>query len=358
MIDTLTALCSIPTAPFAEQRVIDFITDWVKLRNKLKLSRDRFGNRLVELKSRARSPRTVMVAHLDHPGFIAQAMTDRQTLHAKFHGTVFAPFFVGTKVRFFDLADEITGVVTHVKADEHQRGIEATLRVKHPVATGSPGMWDVGDARVKKNIFYSRCCDDLAGCAAALSALDVVLRSDIHVNAAVLFTRAEEAGLLGSIGAAIDAKLLRKTDRIISIETSAEQPYARQGDGVIIRTGDRTSIFNSAFTQFIQARAQAITASNNTFKHHRALMPGGTCEATVFDAFGYTAAAVCIPLGNYHNMNQTTKKIAAEFIHLHDWHHMVTLLADVCAHSASFTGTHADLQHKLTQLFKAQKDLL
>ena len=43
-------------------------------------------------------------------------------------------------------------------------------------------------------------------------------------------------------------------------------------------------------------------------------MPGGTCEATVYDAYGYTAAAVCIPLGNYHNMDRGKKKIGPEYI--------------------------------------------
>jgi len=362
MTETLTAMCAVPTAPFAEQRVIDFITEWAKPRKKIKLSRDRFGNALLELNSRARSPRTVMVAHVDHPGFVARAMTDKNTLQAKFYGTVYAPFFVGSKVRFFDHADEITGVITHVKTDDRKRPVEATLKVKTPVATGSPGMWDVGVPSVKGKLFHSRCCDDLAGCAAALSALDVLLRSNVNVNAAVLFSRAEEEGFIGSIGAAMEAKLLRKTDRLISIETSAEQPYAKQGDGVVIRVGDRTSIFHSAFTQFIQRRAEAIVSTDKTFKHQRALMPGGTCEATAFDAFGYVTAAVCVPLGNYHNMKPATKtqaqKIAAEFIHLDDWHHMVTLLADVCAHGPTFTGTHTDLREKLTQLFNTRKDLL
>ena len=33
-------------------------------------------------------------------------------------------------------------------------------------------------------------------------------------------------------------------------------------------------------------------------------MPGGTCEATVYDVYGFTAARICVALGNYHNMDR------------------------------------------------------
>ena len=54
-------------------------------------------------------------------------------------------------------------------------------------------------------------------------------------------------------------------------------------------------------------------------------MPGGTCEATVYDVYGFTAASICVALGNYHNMDRERKKIAPEYIDLGDWENMVKL---------------------------------
>jgi endoglucanase len=353
----LKELSAIPTAPFVEQRVIAWVLAWAKKRRKIKVSRDRFGNILLELAGKPAKPRTVMVAHMDHPGFIADQMIDRKTLQARFYGFVSAKFFVGSTVRFFNASSEVRGKITKVQTDPAGRPIGATLSVSGPVEAGAPGMWDQGGPRIVGKRFVCRVCDDIAGVASALATMDALLRVKLTNPVAVLLTRAEEQGFVGAIAAAIDGKLLRKTDRIISIECSAQQPYAQQGNGVIVRTGDYTSIFNSAYTRFLHQRAQAIAKSDKTFKYQRALMPGGTCEATVFDAWEYTAAAVCVPLGNYHNQNTTTGKIGPEYVDLRDWHQMVALLSDVSRNGHLFTGKHTELVEQLTKRFKAHEKL-
>ncbi len=341
-----------PTASFVEDRVVTFIEQWVKQRKRLALSRDRHGNLLIANKTTSKLPRTVMVAHMDHPGFVAESMTEARTLQCRFHGYVRPEFFVGTRVRFFDRDDEITGTVTDVRAEANGRPAGATVRVSKPVATGSIGMWDVGGPRVKGGKFHCRVCDDLAGCASALAAIDLLLAKKSKAPFALLLTRAEEEAFIGAIAAVKNRQLLKKTDRIVSIETSAEQPYAQQGNGVILRVGDRTSIFHSAYTSFLNTQAEQLAKLDKTFKHQRALMPGGTCEATVFDAHHFTAAAVCVPLGNYHNMNAASGKIQAEYVDLKDWTNMVNLLAAACANSADFTGDHTALRDRLDKRFK------
>jgi len=42
-------------------------------------------------------------------------------------------------------------------------------------------------------------------------------------------------------------------------------------------------------------------------------MPGGTCEATVYDVYGFTAGSICVALGNYHNMDREKMKIGPEY---------------------------------------------
>ena len=53
------------------------------------------------------------------------------------------------------------------------------------------------------------------------------------------------------------------------------------------------------------------------FAWQRKLMDGGTCESTAFQQYGYRSAAMCLPLGNYHNMSERGA-IAAESIRLSD----------------------------------------
>lgn len=358
----LTQLCAIPTSPFNEQRVIAWVLQWSRRFRKLQVARDSFGNMLLQLPAATpaarKLPRVVMVAHLDHPGFTAIEMTDRKTLYARFNGGVRASFFIGQAVRFFDTDRTVRGRITHVDTSETGAPTGATIAVPRAVAPGTIGMWDQTEPRINKHRFSCRVCDDLAGVASALAVLEWLHRQKLKSTVAVLLTRAEEEGFIGAIAAAQDGKLLRKSDRIISIECSAEQSYARQADGVVIRTGDRTSIFNSAFTAFIQQQAEALSGKLNDFKFQRALMPGGTCEGTIFDAWGYIAAAVCVPLGNYHNMDMKSGKIGPEYVDLRDWHNMVQLLSAVACNAASFTNDHTDLQKKLLKRFDRFKPLL
>jgi hypothetical protein len=62
-------------------------------------------------------------------------------------------------------------------------------------------------------------------------------------------------------------------------------------------------------------------------------MDAGTCESTVYDQFGYVNAAVCIPLGNYHNRNVRTGRIAAEFVSMSDLRNMVRLFVAIVQNS-------------------------
>lgn len=354
----LASLCALPTAPFAEFAVMRFVADWVEKRGGLALQKDRDGNMLVERAGETGLPRTVIVAHLDHPGFIARKMLDARTLLAEFHGYVLPEFFPGGKVRFFDGDAETTATVASLNVADDGRADQVHLKVRRPVSAGSPGMWDLGGPRVAGNKFHCRVCDDLAGAAAGLCAMARLSRKRLKAPVALLLTRAEEQAFIGAISAVKNKQLLNKSDRIISIECSAEQPYAKQADGVVIRTGDRTSIFHSAFTHFLGQRAVALAKADPAFKFQRALMPGGTCEATVFDAYNYTAAAVCIPLGNYHNMNRDAKTLAAENINLADWQNLITLLTDVCGNGHAFSGHHGELRQRLSDRHEKFADLL
>src|SRR4051812_13644897 len=114
MLKLLTEVCSIPTAPFAEQQVVRYVERFVAARRGLTLTRDEAGNLLIQMKgtgSRTRK-RWVFAAHMDHPGFVARRMIDSKTLEADFRGWVQIDYVRGTRVRFFeDDGTEIAGVV-------------------------------------------------------------------------------------------------------------------------------------------------------------------------------------------------------------------------------------------------------
>lgn len=356
----LLELCSLLTAPFAEGEVIEYATGFAEQRPRLKLSRDRFGNLLLELPGRKRNiPRWVFTAHMDHPGFVAEKMLDRRTLRAAFRGGVRAEYFRGSRVRFFDDGREIRGTVQKFTIGQ-DRGYphRAILRVSAGVAPGSPGMWDQGEGRIKGGEFYCRVCDDLAGAAAALAMLNELAKHPPQATVAVLLTRAEEEGFIGAIAASRRPKLLRKTDRIIAIECSAMQPYAPQGKGAIIRVGDKTSIFNSELTYFITQQAAELAKRDKSFRYQRALMPGGTCEATVYDIYGFLASSICVPLGNYHNMDVATGKIGPEYIDLNDWRNMVKLFLHLARTAHTYEPGHKLLRKRLEKRFEKLRHLL
>lgn len=358
----LIELCSVPTAPFAEHFVIEYVKRFVAARPRLRLAADEFGNLLIELPSKARVPRWVFSAHIDHPGCVAERMLNSKTLRAAFRGGVYTAFVRGAKVRFFERdGREITGTIVRAAADDKGRAKMPTtvdVRVHAPVTAGSPGMFDQGAGRIQKRKFFSRVCDDLAGAAACLSMLDELLRKPAKVPVAVLLTRGEEEGFIGAIAASLKPDLLRRTDRVIAIECSAAQPYAPQGSGAIIRVGDRTSIFNSGLTYFLTAQAEALTKMDKRFKYQRALMPGGTCEATVYDVYGFTAASICVALGNYHNMDKQRGRIGPEFIDVNDWTSMTKLFVHLARTGHQYKPGQALLKARLEKRFAKLRRLL
>lgn len=356
MNSILREICALPTSPFCEQAVIQYIRQFCR-RHRLRLQEDIFGNLLVT--ARRGSPRWVVVAHMDHPGFVARGQTGN-TVEADFRGFVLAEVFGKPPVVFFTPAGavraKVTGVLPEAKAPR-AKSVQLRVSGSAHVPAGTPGMFDFPVAKQKGKLLHSRALDDLAGVAAALQACLNAKRRGQSGFAAFL-TRGEEEGFIGAIAAAraLRGKLLRKTDCLISIECSARQPVAVQGQGVVIRVGDRTSVFDSAATWQLSQLAETIAKRSKRFKFQRALMPGGTCEATAFALYGYRAAAVCVPLGNYHNMDREHGKLGPESIHLDDWESMVQLLTRLA--SAKPIADLTPLRGKLEQRFNTLKHLL
>ena len=77
-------------------------------------------------------------------------------------------------------------------------------------------------------------------------------------------------------------------------------------------------MFDDGLTRWLSRVATHLAGpKGNRFAWQRRLMDGGTCESTAYQLYGYRSAALCVPLGNYHNMSERGR-IAVESIRLSD----------------------------------------
>lgn len=355
----LLDLTHIPSTSGREQRVIDWVEGWVERRDDLRLTTDSAGNLLITVKGRkSKTPPVIAAAHMDHPGFVVESVRGRDVT-AVFRGGVMEQYFDGAAVEFFDLRDRShPGKVVSYDAEQKR----AVVQLKTPTSVlgiGTIGRWRFAPPKlgVKRGMLHAPACDDLAGVAAALTALDQARRKPDLRHFGVLLTRAEEEGLLGAIAAAREGTC-PDGSRILSIETSRSFPDSPVGGGPIIRVGDASTVFDSALTNRITDVARAAK-----IPYQRKLMAGGTCEATAFVGYGLSATGLCLALGNYHNMadidgvkDGTAKAaLAPEVISLEDFDGLVTLMLTV---AKDLDSSEASLRDRLDSGFDARSNLL
>ena len=358
----LIELTNLPTGAGMESRVIEWIERWARQRKTVTLTRDQYGNLTIKRKgARSKSP-IYFTAHLDHPAFAVTEVLDHgRHIQAEFRGGVQDDYFEGTRVALH-LQDKkpIKGKV--VSLDRKRSGSLlqlVTIRLDRiaPVVEGDLLTWAMPKTKIAKRRLHAPACDDLAAVAAAISAYEKLLAKPKGLgDVRLLFTLTEEVGFIGAIGAA-KAGTVPKGSTLICLENSKSMVESPIGDGPIIRVGDRLSIFDPDLTARLAAVAQGISDQDKSFKFQRKLMPGGACEATAFRAYGYLSSCICLPLGNYHNMDEANQRIAPESISVDDYHMLVQLLEAV---GRSLPTTHAeqDLVARLDGLFELRRGLL
>lgn len=358
----LEAMLTLPTAPFAEHLVIDYIERFCARRKTVKLSRDSVGNVLVHVRQGGRRlARPVCItAHLDHPGFVADRMTGKGRLRAFWRGGVPPEYFVGTKVRFFVDGAWVRGRIRSIKTKTQQgrRRVEtASVDVPSVVPAGTIGMWDLPDPKIRGSRIHARCCDDIAGAAAMLACIDRLVRRRLTCDAYFLFTRAEEVGFIGAI-AAVRLGTIPKRSYVVAMETSSELPSARMGDGPILRVGDRASTFTPHVTAHCHRVARELSAGDRHFQYQRKLMDGGTCESSAYCTLGLDATGLCIALGNYHNVDAKRRRIAPEYIDLSDFDGVIRWFVALARGSTPFRGRDPVLAGQIADLERTHKSLL
>ncbi len=358
----LHEMLAIPTAPYAEHLVAQYVEQFCARRKGVTLTCDRVGNLLVRVRRGGRriARPVCLTAHLDHPGFVSERMVRRDRLRAFWRGGVLKDYFVGTGVRFVVGDKWVRGCVRSVKTAVHngRRRVEtAVIDVPQEVPPGSLGMWDLPEPRVRGTRIYARACDDIAGAAAMLACIDELVRRRLAADACFLFTRAEEVGFAGAIAAANTGTIPRKCV-VVAMETSSELPHAQMGDGPILRVGDRASVFNPAVTMHCQRVAEDLARTDRTFKYQRRLMDGGMCESSAYCCLGYEATGICLSLGNYHNMDVKRGKIAPEYIDLRDFDNVVKWFVELSRASRRYSGRDDVLIRQLGEIGKTSRKLL
>ena len=293
--ERLLAICEAilnqPTAPFHEAAVRKTLAGLLGGCTRVRLREDDFGNLIAHYRGSSTgadvpTARYAFCAHMDHPGWVRPDPAEKNA-PAVFLGGVPKDYQEANRTRVHDF--------------------------------GSFAMWDLPTFEYRDGRIFSRACDDLIGCAVIVATLEELDRTGAPGECYGLFTRAEEVGFAGAVEMARSGWLQDGHVTVVSLETSSERPPAKMGDGAIVRVGDRTSVFDPAVT------AELLTSALDAkLTVQRCLMSGGSCEATAFRLYGVRCGALCVALGNYHNVG-AEQCIEPEYVSLDDMEGLAAL---------------------------------
>jgi len=354
----LRSILSQPTASFHEDAVAAEVARWAD-RNGVECSRDKNGNVVIHYrhKPRKKTPRWVFVAHMDHPGFVVESQRGL-TVRSQFLGSIGSDYFPGARVRLFLPDREVCATVLKDQGswDRGSHGCRLKLDEPAKVPPHTIGMWDLPAMRVRGTRLSTRACDDLVGVSAILCAFEDIIASGKPADVTGLLTRGEEVWLVGTLAACLD-RTLPEGAMVVSIETSKAQPRARLGDGVVVRVGDAVRTFDPAITAFLSTVAGELGKEDKTFRAVRQLMPGGICEASVYNLTGHPTGALCLPLGNYHNGGRNNK-IQPEQVDLRDFASLVKLVTAVATWPETPAERDAQSRKTLRKYLNTHRDWL
>jgi endoglucanase len=335
-VETLRTLLTTPTAPYKEQWMLEALGELLATIPGIEVRRDHWGNVAARLRRGHSHAPIAFVAHLDHPGFLITGPAEGGRLPVVFEGGVRSEYFPGTRVRLFrSRADAgIPAVIEEMseRLPAPERNRRGWVRPEADATGAVLGMWDLEAMREDAGIIHGRAIDDLGGVACIIEALRRLAARHEPVDYIALFTRAEECGFRGTIALCMDehrGDLLPNNAHVVSIETSSQRPHVPVGGGAVLRIGDLQTVFDSELCRTFGEVTNELAQRDGRRPLVRALMDGGSCEASAFNLFGYRSAGMCLPLGHYHNMDQAAQRIAPEFIALADAEDLIATMVEV-----------------------------
>lgn len=306
----IRSVLSLPTAPFHEEAVARFVKTFAK---KLGLScqEDRWGNlKIVYRRGKGKRP-FALTAHMDHPGF--EVIRGGARPIVRLLGGVPDKYFPKARVVVWE-----KGKTLKAKVIRRLPGKERKYQLSQKLGKNGFGTFALPSVQFCGPLIYTKAADDLINMALLLNFLQGLVRRRARAQVIFLFTRAEEVGFVGALGAAKQKWIGRSVPIIVLEASSAKAGKVKIGGGPVLRVGDKASTFSHAIDLWLQSAAKNIP-------HQRALLPGGRCETTVFVEKGYQAGCLALPLGNYHNSGP--KGYAPEYISFKDYQNLLQWLA-------------------------------
>ena len=342
-LDILQDLGERPAAPFHEEPVARYIVSRLAAIG-LSPYRDDFGNVIAHYSnSRTDDPPIAFVAHMDHPGFEINEVDVDGPVGVALGGVPEVSLSQPADVLVL-MPDGRRVRARTAELDVEARRVRFHLSEEVEVIPAVPVVFDLPDFELDGEFIRMRAADDLAGCAAALAAMERIVSEGAAADVYAVFTRAEEGGLFGARLMA-EARTLPTETLIVSIESSPLIPGVEQGAGPVIRTGDALYTFDADAEQVLIVARESIRSRKPNFRCQRQLMSGGVCEGTAFAVWGYRATGMAFPLGNYHNattgIRDPNSGIGAEYIRVEDFLGGVELLAEAAVSVSSRNASPA-----------------
>jgi len=302
VLAVLRRIAAPPTAPYHEWAVLDAIRAEL-VRGGISTRIDSFGQVHARVSVGTAKRALIFAAHTDHPAFEiveASGRTGTARVLGGFRQRVF-PKEVAVTVHSDAGAAPFSALLTDPVTDIeplHNSTTVCRIRADRPFAVGQFAMLDLPAADVAGDEIRMRAADDLAGCALIVQVLlglrDEPAPHDVHA----IFTRAEETGLYGARLAAEDG-LLPRDAYVVSVEASRALPGAETGRGIVVRAGDFHNTFSNEAERYLRVARERL--AERGIPTQRALLVGGTCEASSFVRLGWTATGIALPNENYHN---------------------------------------------------------
>jgi len=302
ILDVVRRVGSPPTAPYHEFAALQAIREELD-RAGIESRTDRFGQVYGHVGHGVARRALVFVAHADHPAFEVTQASGREGRVRVLGGFRQQRFPSPVAVTVHDDAGGAPFAATlddpRPEIDAmHNSTLTCRIRGNGELRAGQFAVLDMPAVEIAGDDIRMRAADDLAACALILCVLaglrDETRPHDVHA----VFTRAEETGLYGARLAAEDG-LVPHDAVVVSVEASRELPQAEAGKGAVVRAGDFHNTFSNEAERYLRVARERLAAEG--IPSQRALLTGGTCEASAFVRLGWTATGMALPNVNYHN---------------------------------------------------------
>ena len=291
-----------PTAPYHEWAVLDAIRGELESAG-IPTRTDAFGQLHARVSAGAAKRPLIFAAHTDHPAFEvieAAGQSGKARVLGGFRQRVFpaeVAVTVHDDISTSAFRARLSDPVTDVEPLENSTTV-CRIDAESELAVGQFAVLDLPSADVAGDEVRMRAADDLAGCALIVCVLLALRGEQAAHDVLAIFTRAEETGLYGARLAAEEG-LLPRDAYLVSVEASRTLPGAEAGRGIVVRAGDYHNTFSNEAERYLRVARERL--AERGIATQRALLVGGTCEASAFVRLGWTATGIALPNVNYHN---------------------------------------------------------